>query len=400
LHTLVLQGGAQALLLLFSMLLAQRFDLVAFGDFIFGFQVGQVGASILALGATFYLAKNFAAYSDIPEGMQSTFRLQNRFLARGSLVLLAAWVLFAFIERKWVSTAAFGVSIANFAIVMMTAYFVAVGKAPLGNLLQAGRSLVLCMGVLLSLGVITNAHPGSVVLIAACSYTLVVYLLAGCRYSFGVRKGESTDQYEFARQHIYFVVMTGIDILILKLMALPNDVAIYGVALFLSNAASFALYAINANFTARISRSVRSESRGESQKLLRSVAKLNALLSLPFLLVLIVFAMNLTLFYGEDFENSKFVFLILLAGQVINVFVGSVALVANVSGYESYISKFIFQSLLLKVFVGAAASYLYGASGMAIAASLSNALWNTRSFVFVLNNIGLNTTILRFQRIG
>lgn len=380
--------------------MARSVDLTVFGEFVFGFQIGQVSASVLALGATFYLAKHFAACSEKIEGNLTTFQLQNHFLARGALVLLVAWGLFFSIDDAWSAIAAFGISIANFVIVMLLAFFTAVGKAPLGNLLQAGRSIVLCLGVLLSAIIGGATDTVSVVLVAAGVYSMAIYLLVGRRYSFRILKNPSSDQYQFARQHISFIVMAGIDLLILKLMAFPNDVAIYGVALFLSNIASFALYAINANYTARISRSVRSNDRSESQDLLTDVARINAFLSLPFVLLLVIFSMNLTVFYGDQFKASEAIFLILLAGQIVNVFVGSVALVANVSGYESFISKYIFQSLLFKIIVGAGASYLYGVLGMAIVASLSNAIWNVRSFLLVLNEIGLNTTVLKFPRIG
>jgi len=400
LHTLVLQGAAQCLLLLFSMLMARRVDIGVFGDFIFGFQFGQISASVIALGASFYLAKHFAGFSDPSEGMLDTFQLHNHYLVRGGLILLVAWCVFAYFVNAWVAIGSFGISIANFAIVMMMAFFIAIGKAPLGNLLQAGRSLVLCLGVLLSVLIGSSVSLITVVLVAAGIYALGTYLLIGRQYSFEISRSPSSDQFEFARQHVYFVVMAGIDVLILKYMARPDDVAIYGVALFLSNVASFALYAINANYTARISRSLRSCDASESQELLRDVARINISLSLPFLAILVAFSMNLTVFYGDEFEASEAIFLILLAGQVVNIFVGSVALVANVSGYESFISKFIFHSLLLKVVIGAGASFLFGALGMAIVASAANAIWNIRSFLLVLNKVGLNTTVLKLSRIG
>jgi O-antigen/teichoic acid export membrane protein len=237
-----------------------------------------------------------------------------------------------------------------------------------------------------------------VVLVAVATYTFSIFLLAGFRYSFRQHEVSTPGRSGFARQHIYAVLLAGADLLIIKLTAASADVAIYGVALFLSNIASFALYAINANFTAQISRSMQVHDRGEAQKLLSRVARINIALSLPFVIALVTFSMNLTIFYGEKFEPSELVFLILFSGQIVNVFVGSVALVANVSGYESDISDYIKHSLFLKIIIGAIMSYAFGAIGMAIVAGIANATWNIRAFLLVFNRIGLNTTVVNLRR--
>lgn len=399
-HTLVLQGCAQGLILVFSMIMARSVDIEVFGDFVFGFQFGQTASSVVALGATFCLAKFFARQAEKESGRLATFELQNRFLLRGGVALLLSWGAFALFARSWAATGSYGISIVNFAIVMLMAFFTAVGRAPLGNLLQAGRGLVLCVGALVAAYFLVDADPITVVLVASGTYIVGCYLYFGSRHSFGLSSDRSSNQFEFARQHVFSVILVGIDILILKVVAPADDVAIYGVALFLSNIASFALYAINANYTSQISRSLHSGGAVETQGLLRDVARINIALSLPFVVLLIAFAMNLTLFYGVEYQASEMIFFVLLAGQVVNVFVGSVALVANVSGYESTVSKYILQSLLMKLVFGAVAAFYMGALGMAVVASLANAIWNLRTFSLVLAKIGLNTTILKISKLG
>jgi O-antigen/teichoic acid export membrane protein len=393
LQTLVLQGSAQGFLLLLSMLMARRLSIQDFGSFVFGFQFGQLCAGIAALGATFYLAKHFAASSDRPDSTTSTFELHNRYFARGAGMLMVVWAVFALFGNDWVAIGSFGISAANLATITLMAFFTAIGKAPLGNLLQAGRGLVLCLAASLPMLFLPNLDAVVVVLTAAMGYALIAYLAYARMYSFRIAQRLSSDHFEFARQHVYAVVLVGVDVIILKLVSSAENVAIYGVGLFLSSIASFALYAINANYTAPISKSLRGASRGDTQDLLTRVARINALLTSAFIVLLVVFAMNLTLFYGEEFEASKVIFLVLLLGQAVNVSVGSVALVANVSGYESRISSYILHAVLLKLAAGAAASYFFGALGMACVASLANAMWNFRSFLLVRQELGLNTTI-------
>ena len=278
---------------------------------------------------------------------------------------------------------------------MLVAFNTAIGRAPTGNLIQAIRAFVLCTAV--ACVFLAGAEFDAVwtAFIAVSAFSLGVYAYYAKRYSFRKSSDAIGQQFRFASQHIYSVVIVGVDVVILKLAADNEAVAIYGVALFLSNIASFALYAINANYTAPISKAIKHSERSETQALLTNVAKINMALSAPFFVALILVSLNLSFFYGSEYRLSETLALILIGGQVFNVFVGSVALVANVSGNESRISSLIAQSLVFKVVAGLVATWFFGVVGMAIVAAMANALWNTRAFWMVYKEIGLNTTILK-----
>ncbi len=378
------------------MLIARSIDLRSYGDFVFGFQLGQVLATLAALGAAFYLAKHFGACDDAPSGRVSTFRAHNLFLLRGGIGLLLAWFLMHLAFGRGIASASFGISVANFVIVMLMAFLTATGRAPVGNALQAGRSLMLCLAVLVSMGTFTRMALFDLLLVGAWVYSLLVFWIFARRYSFKPSAKLGHEHRNFAWQHLFSVLLTGADVAILRFTVESEELAIYGVALFLSNIASFALYAVNANYTSKISRAVQADDSASAQKLLTHAARVNTLLSLPFLVGLAIFAMNLTVFYGDEYSGSRAIFFVLLSGQLVNVFVGSVALVANVSGKEAAIARLVWQSLAFKLIVGAAASLYWGGMGMAAVAAVANAAWNIRALHLVMSDLRLNTTVLAF----
>lgn len=396
-HTLALQGTAQGLLLVFTVLIARAVSLEVYGNFVFGFQLGQTMSNLLALGATFYLSRIFAEGVDSGAARLATFRFHNYYLYRGAFLLLLCALAFVLLVRSQAAIVSFGISSANYVLVMMMSFMTATGRAPLGNLLQAGRSLLLCASAIFSMYFALEV-PLELALVAGATYAFGIFLVSGFVYSFRARIKSPIRRAGFAYQHVVTVLLAGADVLILEIVAPASEVAIYGVAFFVSSIASFALYAINANFTARISRSIRVDSLGQSQAILRSVARINLALTLPFLIGLVVVGTNLTVFYGSGFKASESIFLILLAGQCVNVFVGSVAVVANVSGNESRLTEYVAQALLFKALAGLVASYYYGAEGMAVAAAISTAYWNLRAYIFVRSELGLDTTPLALLR--
>jgi len=99
----------------------------------------------------------------------------------------------------------------------------------------------------------------------------------------------------------------------------------------------------------------------------------------------------LNLVFGKDYNDASVVLLILSFGQLVNVAMGSVALVINMTGNERY----SYQAMAIGLITNISLSYWlvpeYGAQGAAVGALLSIVIWNVVLAIVVYRKIGIKT---------
>ena len=105
--------------------------------------------------------------------------------------------------------------------------------------------------------------------------------------------------------------------------------------------------------------------------------KLSVLSSVPFALLFICFGDSLIAFlFGEAYLPAAKLLTILCIGQVVNVCMGSVGLVLNMTGNEKRTLRAQFITLILTVILLVALIPMFEAVGAAIAVSLGLICWN------------------------
>ena len=134
-----------------------------------------------------------------------------------------------------------------------------------------------------------------------------------------------------------------------------------------------------------------------TQALLTKSVRLSALVSLPIILVLIIFGeIAIDLLFGKEYLEAYPILLILCFGQLVNVLMGSVGVVSNMTGNEkgtlkSLLITFILNLILLATFVP-----IYGGIGGAIAVSVSLIFLNVLVTIDVVRKTKLKPWIRIF----
>jgi len=173
------------------------------------------------------------------------------------------------------------------------------------------------------------------------------------------------------------------------------DVAIKGAALV-----SFALMAVNMPLAPAVAELYAKGEKKLLQRLVTKSARVALLGSLPVAFGMILFGREVLSIFGRDFIEGSTVLAILSAGQLINVAMGSVALLLNMTGYEEDTAKGIGIAALVNVVLNAFLIPLWGINGAATASAISMAAWNILLAWWVYKKIGIYSTALGSLRRG
>lgn len=401
-QTMALQGGTQIAAIALSALLARQLNPASFGQYAFGFHLATLVATIACMGAGTTMAKSWGeTIGTAAERRRSIFRIHNYMLLRGALFIVASSIVFALFARSNLELASYLVVFPLFVVMQQFSFYMATDRAPTGNLLQFLRStLSLAIAAVIVVLWTDRFAPAFVIgAIVAGSSVLAFGFLAwnASRHSFLSERPNQSEFRGFTIQHWASVLLVHADILLLRVFFDSESIAIYTVALFLTSACSFGLYAINANTVAKISDGATNLPRPKLQAQLSYYAWVSTGTSVVFMGIVLLFGQYTSVVFGQFYDESFYVFQILLIGQMLNVLCGSVALILNVFGQVRYVSHSLAVALLLKVIVSLMLIPWLGFWGVAIGAAVSTAFWNLSLLWVVLHRLGLNPTIFPFK---
>ena len=144
-------------------------------------------------------------------------------------------------------------------------------------------------------------------------------------------------------------------------------VAMQGVALV-----SLGLSAVNMVIMPNIARLYKEGELEATQMLLTKSVRLSSLVSLPIILLLVIFGdFFIDLLFGEEYLAAYPILVILCVGQAVNVLMGSVGLVLNMTGNESRVLKLLAITLFINLISLLFLVPNYGSLGAAISVSIS-----------------------------
>lgn len=182
---------------------------------------------------------------------------------------------------------------------------------------------------------------------------------------------------------IFITAILWVDRLILGVYQEPKAVGIYQAATQLSVVFAVILSGINRIVTPIFADLYAKEQIINLQKVYQVSNKWGMYLGIPILIGFSVRAVEIIgSLYGKIYLASTPILYILLAGQIINLCTGSVAVLLNIAGYQLHLMVVSGLSLALSVFLNFLLIPIYGELGAAVSTSFSLALYYLYLFVF------------------
>jgi len=191
-----------------------------------------------------------------------------------------------------------------------------------------------------------------------------------------------------------FMVMTWTDTLMLGYFLDPEDVGGYRVAFKIGTLITFAQFAINASLGPKISELWTHGRREELQDEVRRVALLNAAVSVPAFLGIMLFAPWLLSWFSEDLVPLAGLLRVLALGQVVNALCGPVMYLLNLTGHEQSARRTMTVAALANAAANLALIPWLGSTGAAWATSGTMILWNVWALVAVRRKTGIRSLVL------
>jgi len=190
---------------------------------------------------------------------------------------------------------------------------------------------------------------------------------------------------------VAFMLMQSVDIILLGKFTDLAVVAYYASSVKITMVVGLVLTSVNAIYAPIISELFSLNSFNELKVKLQDATRLISILTLP-VIVFIAFSSKLILsVFGDNYEKAQSALLILLVGQTVNMFCGSVGIYMNMTGKQKVLQSILIISFLLNLLFNWILIPIYGMNGAAISTALSMAFWNITGAIYLLKKDKIKT---------
>ena len=179
------------------------------------------------------------------------------------------------------------------------------------------------------------------------------------------------------------LIMSWADSVIIGIFKAESEIGIYNVAIKLAMISGLVLGAINSIVAPKLSEAYNNGRKKEFALIVKQSTRVIFFSSLPILIFLIVFPEFLLSFFGSEFLIGKTTLYVLLIGQIINAFSGSVGVIMQMTGREKLFQNILIVALIINIGMNFLLIPTYGIIGAAIASSASIVFWNLTSVAFI-----------------
>jgi len=189
------------------------------------------------------------------------------------------------------------------------------------------------------------------------------------------------------------------DIVLLGVLASPEDVGVYRVAAQAATLVIFGMHAVNLVLAPHLARACSAGDRAELQNLATWSARIVLVTAVPIAAVLIALGGPvLSLVFGDAYMAGSGALVILCLGQLTNAAAGSVGLILNMTGFEQDTVRGVALAAVINVVLNVALIPPFGIEGAAVATAVSLVTWNVVLFWKVRGRVGIVSTAWRRQR--
>lgn len=179
------------------------------------------------------------------------------------------------------------------------------------------------------------------------------------------------------------LIMQSMDMFVLKYYFDFKIIAYYGVAIKISMMVGIVLQSVNAIIAPKISEMYFSNKDIELDNLINKSIKINFLLTFPLIIVLVFFSKTVLGFFGQNYIEASGALIILLIGQLVNSFSGSVGVYLNMTGRQKVFQYILILSLILNLGFNLILIPIYGMFGAAISTAFGYILWNILGVILI-----------------
>ncbi len=180
-----------------------------------------------------------------------------------------------------------------------------------------------------------------------------------------------------------FLLMQSVDVLMLTHFTNYKTVAYYAVAVKLTLIINIVLASVNAVIAPQIAEFFSAEKIQQLKDTISKASRIIFFMTFPMIIILAIFSTFVLGLFGEAYKVANTAFLLLLIGQVVNTFCGSVGVYLNMTGKQKIFQIILISALAINILFNAILIPRLGMIGAAIATTTSMVLWNVIAVIYV-----------------
>jgi len=185
-----------------------------------------------------------------------------------------------------------------------------------------------------------------------------------------------------------FLLIAQTDIIMLGMYRPTSEVGIYSVVLGLLLLITFVINSIEVISGPKFSKLFAEKNFDELKYVARKSSQLAFFVSLPLIMVLLVFGEWILSIYGEEFMYGYTALLILLAGQFVSSIVGPAGYFLDMTGYQKAFRNIVLMAGALNIVLNYILIPSYGITGAAIASFSSVFVWKVGTSLYIKKVFG------------
>ena len=189
----------------------------------------------------------------------------------------------------------------------------------------------------------------------------------------------------------FIFVSNWTDIFMLGTMVSKKDVGIYNASYKMASIALIVINSINVILAPKISELYSKNKINEINEEVQKATKLVSLITIPMVLILIIFSEQFLGLFGPEFVAGKSALITISIGLLFNALSGSVGQVLSMTNHQKTLRNFTIASAVLNIILNYFFIKFYGFLGAAIASVISNIFLNTICVIYIKRKFNFYT---------
>ena len=182
---------------------------------------------------------------------------------------------------------------------------------------------------------------------------------------------------------ITYLLMQSVDVILLSKYSSFKMVAFYSVAIKLTTIISLVLASVNTVYAPTFSELFNSKKIEGLRTTIKRSTRLIFMLTSPAILLVFIFSEFILNLFGPEYILAKNSLYVLLIGQTINAFCGSVGVYMNMTNKQNILQKILLVAFGLNLGLNLLLIPKYGILGAAIATTTSTIFWNVLTTIYI-----------------
>ena len=182
---------------------------------------------------------------------------------------------------------------------------------------------------------------------------------------------------------VTYLLMQSVDVILLSRFSSFKMVAFYSVAIKLTTIISLVLASVNTVYAPTFSELFNSKKIEGLRATIKRSTRLIFILTSPAILIVFIFSEFILNLFGPEYVVAKNALFVLLIGQTINAFCGSVGVYMNMTNKQNILQRILLIAFGLNLGLNLLLIPKYGILGAAIATTTSTVFWNVLTTIYI-----------------